>query len=268
MLGAGGSILTVPIFIYVLGIAPKAAIAMSLAAIGATSAIGAFSHWRHDLVDVRIALIFGGFAMGAAFVGARLARYVPEAVQLTLFGIVVLTAAVLMLRNAMRAPDERKVAADQAGDIGMTGEAPGAMAESVEGSGAPLDPAPRNGPRPRDLRWGWIALQGVAVGALTAVIGVGGGFLIVPALVLLGGVSMHRAVGTSLLIITINALSGFAGYLGQVPIDWVLVAGFAGAAGVGILVGGRLARHVSQRHLKQAFALLLLLVGAYVLYRR
>ena len=241
LLGAGGSILTVPIFIYVLGIAPKAAIAMSLAAIGATSAIGAASHWRQGMVDLRIALIFGVFAMSAAFVGARLARYVPEAVQLTMFGIVVLTAAVLMLRNATKSPHE---------------------------SGAKADGSAADGGGQRDLRWGWIAGQGVAVGTLTAIIGVGGGFLIVPALVLLGRVPMHRAVGTSLVIITMNALSGFAGYLGQVPIDWLLVAGFASAAGVGILIGGRIAPHVSQRRLKQAFAVLLLVVGAYVLYRQ
>lgn len=214
---------------------------MSLAAIGATAAIGAASHWRQGLVDLRVAGIFGVFAMAAAFVGARLARYVPEAVQLTIFGIVVLTAAVLMLRNATRAPDA-VAAADPA----------------LEGSG----------PSQRGLRWGWIAAQGLAVGTLTAIIGVGGGFLIVPALVLLGRLSMHRAVGTSLVIITMNALSGFAGYLGQVPIDWWLVAGFAGSAGVGILIGGRLAPLVSQRRLKQAFALMLLVVGAYVLYRR
>ena len=251
LLGGGGSILTVPIFVYVLGIAPKSAIAMSLAAVGATSAIGALSHWRQGAVNLRVAMIFGAFAMAAAFAGARFARLIPETLQLTLFGIVVLTSALLMLRNAARPPDEPSlpeappVASDAAGGVSFKG------------------PAQLN-----ELRWGWTALQGLGVGLLTAIIGVGGGFIIVPALVLIGGLSMRQAVGTSLVVITMNAASGFAGYVGQVPIDWLVVAMFAAAAGVGILTGSRFSRAIPQRTLKQGFAVLLLLVGAYVLYRR
>src|SRR5687768_2859679 len=99
LLGGGGSILTVPIFVYVLGIAPKSAIAMSLASVGATSALGAASHWRQGSVDLRVAGIFGGAAMVAAFGGARIAKLIPEAAQLTLFGVIVLASALLMLRN-------------------------------------------------------------------------------------------------------------------------------------------------------------------------
>ena len=252
LLGGGGSILTVPIFVYVLGIAPKSAIAMSLASVGATSAIGAVSHWRQGSVDLRVAAIFGGAAMVAAFGGARVAGHIPETVQLTLFGVIVLASAVLMLRNAARTPDEPLPAPPAAPDEALLDEAP--VAPMV--------------PPAKALRPAWIALQGLGVGLLTAVIGVGGGFIIVPALVLIGGLSMRQAVGTSLVVITMNAASGFAGYVGQVPIDWPVVALFAVAAGVGILAGSRFSQRVPQRVLKQGFAVLLLVVGAYVLYRR
>src|SRR5688500_5422597 len=250
LLGGGGSILTVPIFVYVLGIAPKSAIAMSLASVGATSAIGAASHWRQGSVDLRVAAIFGGAAMAAAFGGARIARYIPDTAQLTLFGFVVLTSAMLMLRNAAR-------------------QQPGEPAPIIDPPGIPMGAKPGEmQPARAELRWGWTALQGLGVGMLTATIGVGGGFIIVPALVLIGGLSMRQAVGTSLVVITMNALSGFAGYVGEVPIDWPIVALFAAAAGVGILAGSRFSKRVPQRVLKQAFAVLLLAVGAYVLYRR
>ena len=253
LLGGGGSILTVPIFVYVLGIAPKSAIAMSLASVGATSALGAASHWRQGSVDLRVAGIFGGFAMVAAFAGARIAKLIPETAQLTLFGVIVLTSAVLMLRNAQRQPDEPPPPQLAEQDEPLLDEAPV----------APMVPPPG-----KELQWGWIALQGLGVGLLTAIIGVGGGFIIVPALVLIGKLSMRQAVGTSLVVITMNSASGFAGYVGQVPIDWPIVALFAATAGVGILVGSRFSQRVPQRVLKQAFAILLLLVGAYVLYRR
>lgn len=253
LLGGGGSILTVPIFVYVLGIAPKSAIAMSLASVGATSALGAVSHWRQGSVDLRVAGIFGGAAMVAAFGGARIAKLIPEAAQLTLFGVIVLASAVLMLRNAQRQPDEPP---------------PPQLAEQDEPLLDEPPVAPMVPPPGRELRWGWIVLQGLGVGLLTAIIGVGGGFIIVPALVLLGGLSMRQAVGTSLVVITMNSASGFAGYVGQVPIDWPVVALFAATAGAGILAGSRFSQRISQRVLKQAFAILLLLVGAYVLYRR
>ena len=255
LLGGGGSILAVPIFVYILGIAPKSAIAMSLASVGATSAIGAASHWRQGSVDLRVAGIFGGAAMVAAFAGARIARLVPETVQLTLFGVIVLAAALLMLRNAQRQPDET----------------PPPSAPRAEPQEPLLDEppvAPMVPPDVRELRWGWIAAQGLGVGLLTAIIGVGGGFIIVPALVLIGGLSMRQAVGTSLIVITMNAASGFAGYVGVVPIDWPVVALFAGSASLGILAASRYSRRVPQRVLKQGFAMLLLVVGAYVLYRR
>jgi uncharacterized membrane protein YfcA len=113
-----------------------------------------------------------------------------------------------------------------------------------------------------------LALQGIAVGLLTGLIGVGGGFLIVPALVLFQKLPMRLAVGTSLLVIAMNALSGFAGYAGTVPIDWDLVIWFTGTAAVGSIIGTLLSKRVPQQRLRQVFGVLLIGVSLYVLYRR
>ena len=107
----------------------------------------------------------------------------------------------------------------------------------------------------------------LAVGVLTGLVGIGGGFLVVPALVLLARVPMRQAVGTSLLVIAMNSASGFAGYLGTVDVDWGFLAGFTAAAVVGALVGTALVARVPQAALKRGFALLLLAMGGFVLYK-
>lgn len=252
LLGSGGSILTVPIFVYALGVAPKPAIAMSLAAVGTTTIVGFVSHWRQGNVRIPTALLFGAFAMVGAFSGARLAMRIPSDVQLVIFAVAVLVASVLMLRNA-----SRDLRATRQVETSVVTPASGVAADTVAVA------------MPAELRArAWLAALGLVTGALTSVIGVGGGFLIVPALVLAGGLPMRQAVGTSLLVITMNALAGFAGYLGLVPIDWEIVGGFTGAAVIGIFIGSRLASRVPQARLKQAFAVLLLGVGVFVLLRR
>lgn len=228
ILGGGGSILTVPIFVYLLGFSAKEAIAMSLAVVGATSLFGAVSHWRDGNVDTRVAAIFGAVAMGGTYFGARLAVLFSGAAQLTLFAVVMLLAAGFMFRpprvSAPR-PDERRM--------------------------------------PALL----IVVEGVAVGILTGLVGVGGGFLIVPALVLLGGLSMKQAIGTSLVVIAMKSAAGFVGYLGQVQVDWVLMAVFTPAAIAGILAGARIVRYVPQMALQRAFAVLLVLMGGLILFQ-
>ncbi|MGH7664619.1 MAG: sulfite exporter TauE/SafE family protein [Gemmatimonadaceae bacterium] len=260
LLGAGGSVLTVPIFIYVLGIEPKPAIAMSLAVVGTTAFAGCLAQLREGQAHVRLALTFGIFAIVGALAGARLALRIPETVQLVLFGIVVMTSALLMLRsgNTDRRNARDGVDSPRAADAAAVG-AEGARAPE-EGGGVFV--------LPRGRRLALLAAQALAIGVLTAMIGVGGGFLIVPSLVLLYGLPMREAVGTSLLVITMNALSGFAGYVGHVAIDWGVVLPFIAAAIVGILTGSRLAPRVPQALLKQGFAVMLLAVGVYVLVRR
>lgn len=226
LLGGGGSILTVPIFHYVLGYGVKPAIAMSLAVVGVTSAAGALGRLRAGDLNLRAVLTFAPVAMLGTFGGARLALLVPEPAQLILFATTMLTAAVFMWRG-----------------------------RSTE-SGTPV--------RPHLFLLGLIA---GAVGLLTGLVGVGGGFLIVPALVLLLGVPVKEAVGTSLGVIALNSAAGFAGYWGTVPMDLPIMAAFAAVAIAGVVVGTRLGRSVSPGHLRRGFAVLLVVLGAAILLR-
>jgi len=226
LLGGGGSVLTVPIFHYVLGYDVKPSIAMSLAVVGMTSAAGALGRLRGGELNGRAVLTFAPVAMLGTFLGARLALLVPSAAQLALFAVVMLVAAVFMWR------------------------------------GRPADAhAPE---RPHPLL---VALIGGAVGVLTGLVGVGGGFLIVPALVLLLGVPVKEAVGTSLGVIALNSASGVAGYWGKVEIDLAIMAAFTVVAIAGVFLGTRLARQVSPGNLRKGFAGLLVAVGAIMLLK-
>ena len=228
LLGGGGSILTVPTFVYLLGFEVKTAIATSLAVVGAVSLFGALHHRRAGNVRPRLALLFAAAAMPGSFAGARLAVFVSGAAQLTLFAVVMLLAAFFMLRPARsgRLPD----------------------------TGRPL-PLAR------------AAVMGVAVGVLTGLVGVGGGFLIVPALVLLGRVPMKPAIGTSLLVIALNSAAGFAGYLGRVEIAWAATALFTLIAIGGILVGAHLVPYVPAVALRRGFAVFLVAMSGFILYQ-
>lgn len=236
LLGGGGSILTVPIFVYVLGFAAKPAIAMSLPVVGTTSLVGAIGHWRAGNVQLKVALIFGGVAMATSYLGARLAVFVSGTLQLTLLAIVMLVAAAAMLRSSFSTPIGT-------GATGGPDEAHGRMSVALA------------------------MAAGAGVGLLTGLVGIGGGFLVVPALVVLGGLPMRQAIGTSLVVIAMNSFAGFLGYMSQVTMPWGFVALFTAVAIAGILAGTWLVRYVSPRALKRAFALFLLLIGALMLYR-
>jgi uncharacterized membrane protein YfcA len=231
LLGGGGSILTVPVFVYVLGFGAKEAIAASLAVVGATSLFGAVGHWRAGNVNLRVAAIFGLVAMAGTYLGARLAVFMSGAAQLTLFAGVMLLAAWFMFRP-------KKVAEDAGAEVPV-----------------------------RDMPLGLIVAEGIAVGVLTGLVGVGGGFLIVPALVLLGKVPMKQAIGTSLLVIAMKSAAGFAGYWGQVTVRWDFLALFTAIAVAGILLGTRLTKRVPQHALQRAFAAFLLVMGSFILYQ-
>ncbi len=231
MLGGGGSILTVPIFVYVLGFGAKQAIAMSLPVVGVTSLVGAVGHWRAGNVQVKPGILFGLLTMAGAFAGARLATLLSGRFQLLLLGLVMLVAAVAMLR--------RRAEVDQPGK-------------------------PDAPPRAHPLL---LAGAGLGVGMLTGIVGIGGGFLILPALVLLARLPMKHAVGTSLLVIALNTTAGFAGYMDQVDIDWGFLAGFTGVAIGGILLGTWLVKFVPAAQLRRAFAVFLVVVGVLVFYQ-
>jgi uncharacterized protein len=159
------------------------------------------------------------------FLGARLALFVPGRVQLLLFAVVMLVAAWFMLR--------------------------------------PTAPAETSSVRARPA--GWLVVDGLVVGALTGLVGVGGGFLIVPALVLLARVPMKQAIGTSLLVIAFKSATGFVGYLDQVTIPWLFLGAFTTISVLGIVVGTRLSRLVPAAALRRAFGFFLILMGAVIL---
>lgn len=233
LLGGGGSILALPIFLYVFHEPVKPATAMSLAVVGTSAFVGFLTHWRQGTVHLKIAVPFGLCAMAGAFVTARLTHFVPATVQLTLFAAFAFTAAILMLRDSF---------------------------ETAGGDAGPND---------GDSRFGaLLAGQAVGVGALTALIGAGGGFIIVPTLVLLARVPVKPAVGSSLLIITMSALSGFVGYVGQVAINWPLITSFTAVGAVGAVIGTRFNRRLPQRRIKQGFAVLIILLGSYLVWTR
>lgn len=227
LLGGGGSILAVPILVYVVGMAAKSAIATSLLVVGTTSLVGAFRHWRAGNIDLRSAALFGVISMIGSFLGGRLAAMVSDNFQLVLFAVVMLGASISMFRS--RTDSEDAVTAV----------------------------------RPPTFLFAAAA----AVGLLTGVVGVGGGFLIVPALVLLAGLPMKRAVGTSLLVIAMNSASGFLAYAGHVDIDWRYMALFTAIAVIGVFIGSAVVPHVSQGVLKRGFAVFLIAVAGFILYQ-
>ncbi len=224
LLGGGGSILAVPILLYVVGMGAKPAIAASLVVVGTTSLVGALRHARVSNVDYRTAVIFGLLSMAGSYAGGRLAAHVSDTFQLVLFAVVMLGAAVSMFRS----PTE----------------------EASDGVAARLP---------------LIVASAAAVGLLTGVVGVGGGFLIVPALVLFGGLPMKRAAGTSLLVIALNSASGFLAYAGRVPIDWRFTALFTILAIAGVFIGSAMVQYVSQSLLKRTFAVFLVGVAGFIL---
>jgi uncharacterized membrane protein YfcA len=228
VLGGGGSILTVPILVYVAGMDPKEAIAASLFVVGVTSAAGAVSHARAGRVRWRTGLLFGAAGLAGAFLGGTLGGHLPGELLLVAFALMMIATSVAMIRG-------RKV-----------------------------DPAKKH----RDVPVGRVLLDGLVVGLVTGLVGAGGGFLVVPALALLGGLPMAVAVGTSLLVIAMKSLGGLAGYLSTVSLDWGLVIAVTLAAVIGSVLGGRLAGRIPETTLRKGFGWFVLVMGGFVLVQQ
>ena len=230
LLGSGGSILTVPVLVYLVGEPNKLAIAESLGIVTLVSFVGALPFVYRRQVSWRCVGLFGGPGMGGAYLGAWLSTFMTGAVQLGIFAVVMLLAAVMMFRRQ--------------------------------------SPAATDNNTPR-VFWK-VMLDGLGVGVLTGLVGVGGGFLIVPALVLLGGLSMHLAIGTSLFIISVKSVSGFVKYvdvLGDagLTMHWDLMLVFSLIGIAGSFVGGKMGSYVPQARLKRGFALFLVVMGVAIL---
>ncbi len=225
LLGGGGSILTVPLLRYLLRFSEQQAITTSLPIVGGTSLMGAWFHYRHGNVRVLMGVLFGGVGVAAAIAGSHLSLRLPGPVLFILFALIMLTAAVAMWRGK-------------------------GQLESA---------------KPERTSLLKVVLSGVGVGFLTGFLGVGGGFLIVPALALFAGLPMQEAVGTSLLAIAINCGAGFVGRWGRVPVNWTVTALFLVGAAGGSFVGERIARRLSAERLRRWFAVFVALVGLYLL---
>lgn len=231
LLGGGGSILTVPILRYVLGMEAHEAIATSLLVVGTTSVAALASHARRGRVKWRTGLIFGLAGMSGAYLAGRVAHYVPATALLIGFGVMMFVTALAMLR----APTSRTPAM-----------------RAAEGRGG-------------DLPVLKVLAEGLVVGAVTGLVGAGGGFLVVPALVLLGGMPINLAIGTSLLVIAMKSFAGFAGFLGHTPLDWALALPITGVALAGSFLGSALSVRVEPQTLRQGFGWFVVAMAFFIL---
>jgi uncharacterized membrane protein YfcA len=242
MLGGGGSILSVPILVYLMGVKPDDGPSYSLFVVGIAAAIGAVQYLRLKQFSYKAALLFGIPSMIAVYVNQRYIRpAIPEQIQLmgiiisrgtllmSLFAVMMLLAAWSMVRKKNRqTPD--------AFEIGG----------------------------PEVLKPAKILLAGLLEGFFTGLVGAGGGFIIVPALVTIAKLPMKKAVGTSLVIMAVKSLIGFSGALHDVHVDWGLLLPFTGIASFGILVGAQLSKKVAATKLKLAFGWFVLAMGAFI----
>lgn len=242
LIGGGGSILTVPALVYLLHISPVLATAYSLFVVGASSLAGSVSFMRKGLVDYKTALIFATPSFVAVYLTRKfLIPAIPETLFtigeftisknvgiMVFFALIMVVAAVSMIRkNGVNSSD---------------------TTEKVK------------------FNYPIIALEGAVVGTLTGIVGAGGGFLIIPALVIFAKLPMKLAVGTSLLIIAAKSLIGFLGDIGNQPIDWSFMLIFTSLSLVGILVGSWLSTKIDGRHLKKGFGWFVLVMGIYILF--
>ena len=243
LLGSGGSAVLVPILVYLVGHEAKTSITESMAIVTVISAIGAIPFARSKCIDWPSVVLFGLPAMLGTFIGAWLGGLASDAAQLVVFGLVLLLASVFMIRKAFG--KEKNLEGDSS-------------------DSKPLKLSPQKGLL--------IVSEGAIVGVLTGFVGVGGGFLIVPALLILGKLPMRTAIGTSLMIIAMKSAIGFVKYqqilsANQMSVDWATIGTFIAIGLVGFAAGKQLNSRLNQRVLKQVFAVFLILLGAFVIFR-
>jgi uncharacterized membrane protein YfcA len=240
LLGGGGSILTVPVLVYLLGINPVISTGYSLFIVGLSSLFGSFSYFKKDQVDLRTAAVFGVPSIIAVYLSRKvLLPAIPDEIFTTGEFIftksvaIMVLFAVLMIGASYSMIKGRKDTGEETGEV--------------------------------KYNYPLILLEGLVVGTLTGLVGAGGGFLIIPALVLFSGLSMKMAVGTSLLIIAVKSLIGFLGDIQNHAIDWTFLLSFAALAIVGIFLGSKLSNFIPSQKLKPAFGWFVLIMGIYIL---
>ncbi|RPE09982.1 sulfite exporter TauE/SafE family protein [Chitinophaga lutea] len=242
LIGGGGSILTMPVMVYLFGISPVTATAYSLFVVGSTSLVGAAQQHKQGTVNIRMALLFAATSAGIVFLTRKwLVPAIPEHIAtirgfevtenwltMVLFALLMLVSAVFMMRHRPVSPTQTAT---------------------------------------RGFSRGKMLLFGAGTGLVTGVLGAGGGFLLIPALVLILHLPMKEAVGTSLLVIALNSLIGFAGNLHDTGIDWQLLLIVTSLAIAGIVLGGYLTRKIPGGKLKKVFSWFVLAMGCYILVR-
>ena len=240
LIGGGGSILTVPVLVYLLGVEPTLATAYSLFIVGMTASVGAVRNYQAGLVDVKTGVVFALPSLVAIYATRRwLVPAIPESFELGGIGmtrdlLIMMLFAILMVAASLSMIRERKESGDAEGET----------------------------------QWWLVPIEGVAVGVLTGLVGAGGGFLIIPALVVLVRMPMKIAIGTSLMIIAAKSLIGFVGDLGSgQAIDWTLLLTFTGLTVAGIFGGMQLAKKVDGAALKKGFGWFVLIMGSLILLK-
>lgn len=243
LIGGGGSILTVPVLVYLFGVEPVAATAYSLFIVGATSLVGTLPKYREGLVNLKTALIFGVPSIAAVYATrAWLVPSIPDPV-FSVGGFVATKAVFMMSIFAVL-----MVFASVSMIFGRKKEADPVLTE-------------------QHFNYPMILLEGLVVGTLTGLVGAGGGFLIIPALVVFSGLPMKQAIGTSLLIIAMKSLFGFLGDLSHYRLDWWLLGVMTALSVAGIFVGNRLSRTIDGEKLKKGFGWFVLAMGCYILLK-
>lgn len=225
LLGGGGSILTVPALVYLVGQSPQVAVITSLAIVGTNSAMGAMFHRTQGTLDWRVALLFGGSGMVAAYFAAGWSKQLSPDLLLVSFATLMLVIGVLLI--VRKTPDHAAGIQDSA-------------------------------------LWK-VLLSGGVVGLLTGILGVGGGFLIVPALVMLLGLPIQKAIGTSLVVIAMNSLAGFMGHWGDAALDVTSLVVFVAAGLAGTFAGSRLAKRIPAEQLRRVFAVFVIGLAIFLL---
>jgi uncharacterized membrane protein YfcA len=244
LIGGGGSILTVPVLVYLFRVQPVLATAYSLFIVGSTSFIGSFPKYKGGEINLKTAIIFGIPSIAAVFATrAFIVPSIPDDIfsignfevtksllMMLLFAVLMVFASVSMIRTTNKKTEERS--------------------EVKQKFNYPL-----------------ILAEGIVVGMLTGLVGAGGGFLIIPALVLLSKLPMKQAVGTSLLIIAAKSLIGFTGDIGRSSMDWTLLLSVTGLAIAGIFIGNALSKKLSSEGLKKGVGWFVLVMGIYIIIK-
>ncbi len=240
MIGGGGSILTIPILVYLFGISPTIAISYSLFIVGVSSLVGAFRNYLEGLVHIRTVFLFGSASITTVFIARKIIIPLVPDVFFTVGNFTVTHAFFVMVVFAV-----------------LMLLASFAMIKSrVKNAGTYATRKPYK-----------LFSYGVLIGLVTGFLGAGGGFLLIPALVILMRLPMKEAIGTSLLIIALNSLVGFSGDLGRHPIDWPFLLTIAGIAIAGIFIGVYLNKKFDNEKLKKGFGWFILVTGVYILTR-